>query len=404
MRAAARTLTTAAAQPFKPRLSQRAKDLPPNAFIDLVPLMKDPSVSVLSQGVPPASTFPLMRCQFDLADGSTVTLDPQRTALAQRYPQFAWAELRAWLIDHMRALHNPPCVWDLCVAAGAMSSVDIVVSMLADRGEVVLVEEYSFTAALDVMVAAGLRVVPVALDADGIVPSALEAACEALAAEGVSPRLLYTIPVGQNPTGSRLAAERYSEVYAIARKYAFTIVEDDPPIPRCPPIAQHRANEPATEVPGLNGLGTSYLSIDCDGRVVRLDSFSKVLAPGFRIGWVSGAAHYVQTYSALCFISSQWGCSLSIMLLSQMLAAPGWFEAQVRALQQTLRARCLALVSASDEHLGGLVTYRVPPAGMFLWCTLAGSAPTVNRRADIATRGRLRVCDEAGVRLRGSSQ
>jgi DNA-binding transcriptional MocR family regulator len=169
---------------FTPTFSMRVAGLPPNAFVDLVPIMKDPTVHVLAQGVPPASAFPLKMCSFELADGSCVTLDTTRTSLAQRYPQFAWGELREWLLDHVRALHNPLCEWDVCIGAGSMSSVDIVINMLADRGDVVLVEEHTFTAALDVMAAAGLRVVPVPLDEHGIVPAAL-------VISGVSPPLTH---------------------------------------------------------------------------------------------------------------------------------------------------------------------------------------------------------------------
>ena len=133
--------SSATAMPFTPHWSKRVTGLPPNAFVELIPIMKDPGARVLAQGVPPESTFPLKACTFELSDGSTVRLDAKRTALAQRYPQFAWGELRTWLLDHVRQQHSPPCEWDVCVAAGSMSSVDIVVNMLADRGDTVLVEE-----------------------------------------------------------------------------------------------------------------------------------------------------------------------------------------------------------------------------------------------------------------------
>ncbi|KAL1526871.1 hypothetical protein AB1Y20_015562 [Prymnesium parvum] len=359
--------------PFTPHLSRRAAGLPPNAFTDLLPLMSDPTVAVLSQGVPPSSTFPLSSATFCLSDGSSVSLDAARMALAQRYPQFAWEELRDWLHRHVATLHRPPCAgWAVCLAAGSTSSLHILFSALADRGDCVLVEEHTFTAALDILASAGIRAVPVALDEHGLLPASLDAQCAALAAEGLSPRFLYTIPVGQNPTGSRLPEARYAEVYAICRAWGLSIIEDDPYF-----YQQHRADDDGDgEVPGLARLGKSYLSVDEDGRVVRLDSFSKILAPGFRIGWVSGAPAFVRLYDAHAFISSQWGCSLSMMLLSQLLAQEGWFEARVRELQRTLRARCRALVRAAREHLGERVSFRTPPAGMFLWCTFNGTPPS----------------------------
>ena len=82
--------------------------------------------------------------------------------------------------------------------------------------------------------------------------------------------------MGQNPTGSRLPSHRYEAIYAIARAWGFTIVEDDPYF-----YMQHGADAPDAAVPGLTGLGPSYLSIDTDGRVIRLDSFSKVSSDEF---------------------------------------------------------------------------------------------------------------------------
>ncbi|KAL3896909.1 MAG: hypothetical protein SGPRY_013167, partial [Prymnesium sp.] len=245
--------------------------------------------------------------------------------------------------------------------------------------------EFTFTAMIDMVTAAGLTALPVRMDEHGLLPHHLQEQCERLRKEAVTPRFLYTIPVGQNPTGSRLPRARYQEIYQICRSYGLTIIEDDPYF-----YQQHRADKHAGEgeegeggeggdVPGLSGLGPSYLSIDVDGRVIRLDTFSKMLAPGFRIGWLSAALPYARHFDALSFISSQWGCSLSMMLLSQMLAVDGWFESHVRALQLALRSRCLALIRQVEKHLKGLVTYNIPPAGMFLWCTLKAPAPHTER-------------------------
>ena len=108
--------------------------------------------------------------------------------------------------------------------------------------------------------------------------------------------MILTIPVGQNPTGTRLSSQRYDEVYRIASEHNFMIIEDDAYF-----YLQHRSNVIAGRdindntsrdscLPGLRDLGRSFLSVDTDGRVIRLDTFTKVLAAGFRIGWITGAA------------------------------------------------------------------------------------------------------------------
>jgi len=352
--------------------SERARTLPQNPFVHLLPLMRDPKNKVLCQGVPPDVSFPLQRLSCSLVDGTTVDLSLEDVKLAQRYPPFAWGPLREWLLHHVRELHMPPCPdWDVAVAAGSMSSVDLACALLLDRGDCLLVEEYSFMASLDAFRSYGAQLVPVAMDAEGMRPEALEAACEKLKAQGRRAKALYAIPVGQNPTGSVLSTERYQRIYDLARRFDFLIVEDDAYF-----YQQHERRDSgasaASELPGLK-LGTTFFSLDTEGRVLRLDSFSKVLAPGFRLGWVSGPRPLVTKYNALAYASSQNGCSLSIMLLGRALEAWGaaGFEAHLLKLQSLLRDRCGALVAAAEQQLGGEVaSWERPRAGMFLWVRL----------------------------------
>lgn len=365
--------------------SQRAKDLPKNPFVELLPLMKDPSAKVLCQGVPPDTTFPMQSIALTLVDGTSVTLTSEETRLAQRYPPFAWGPLREWLLKHIKQIHCPPVGldWDVAIAAGSMSSVDLVCAAFIDRGDIVLIESFSFTASLDAFRSYGARLEPIPLDNEGMLPDALEAACLRLQANGQRAKFLYTIPVGQNPTGSTLSAERYDRIYQIARRFDLLIIEDDAYF-----YQQHRVRKLNAEsdsghavkrqkltsqdfdstLPGLQ-LGISFLRLDTDGRVLRLDSFSKCLAPGFRLGWVSGARPLVAKYNALAYASSQNGCSLSMMLLGKMLETWGdeGLERHFLKLQSQLRDRCNALVKAAEDHLGELATWQRPEAGMFLW-------------------------------------
>lgn len=360
--------------------SARAKSLPGSAFVHLIPMMKDPTTKVLCQGVPPDTTFPLSSLRATLKDGSEIALDAEEVVLAQRYPPFAWGPLRAWLLEHVGFVHRPPLPdWDLAVAAGSMSSVDLALAAFVDRGDIVLVEEFSFTASIDALKSYGAELVPLAMDTSGLRPDALEAACVKLSAEGRLGRakMLYMVPVGHNPTGTTLASERYQAIYELARRFGLLIVEDDAYF-----YQQHtpRAGSPGEASggqqgpPGLHSLGPSFLSLDVDGRVLRLDSFSKWLAPGFRLGWVSGARPLVEKYSALAYTSSQHGCSLSMMLVGKALQSWGQdgLDRHLRALQAALRSRCDALVAAAEEHLGDSAhVFQRPQAGMFLWVRLA---------------------------------
>jgi DNA-binding transcriptional MocR family regulator len=285
-------------------VSIRLRSLPPSTLYAgkhaLAPLMKREGMAVLSGGVPPASTFPLrgitVTANRPAAEGADEngrrarpeTIDVHLTAAdvaqSQRYAPFAWDVLREWLDAHVRSLHAPPIQAGhrTCITAGSMSGVEMLASILVDRGDVVLIEDRSFMAAIDVFRSVGAVLVSVSVDSAGLNPDALELACASLRASGRQPKLLYTVPVGQNPTGTRLAPDRYPAIYATAARHGFLIVEDDAYF-----YLQHRADTPQRPVPILDGLGPSFLSVDTNGIVLRLDTFSKLLAPGFRIGWLT---------------------------------------------------------------------------------------------------------------------
>ncbi|CAE8629352.1 unnamed protein product [Polarella glacialis] len=389
---------TAAVSDYHSWFSRRALSMPPSPFGQLVPLMRDPEMKVLCQGVPPDSCFPLLSMTCKLLDGSEVVLSEADTRLAQRYPPFACGPLREWLLRHVLQLHSPPLAeWDITIAAGSMSSVDLVCAMLVDPGDVVLIEEYSFLAGIDALRSYGAQLHPLPLDAEGLRPDALERACTELAQRGLRPKMLYTVPVGQNPTGTSMTSQRYAQIYDIARRFNILIVEDDAYFYQqhvqrgagCSDSSTSAAGIPATSreempLPGMS-LGPSFLSLDSDGRVLRLDSFSKTLAPGFRLGWATGAKPLIDRYNMLAYASSQNGCSLSMMLLGKMLEAWGdaGFEAHLRKLQSALRSRCDALVAAAEAHLGpaalgpgAAASWQRPQAGMFLWCRLANRQKT----------------------------
>ena len=142
------------------------------------------------------------------------------------------------------------------------------------------------------------------------------------------PKLLYTIPTGQNPTGSSLNAERKKEIYRIAQKHDFLIIEDEPyyflqvgeyisDLSKRAEVAQKNANISHEDF--LKSLALTFLSVDTDGRVIRMDSFSKVLAPGTRLGWITGSSKLLQAYLSLHEMTIQSPSGFSQSLVSGTL-------------------------------------------------------------------------------------
>ena len=230
-------------------------------------------------------------------------------------------------------------------------------------------------------------------DGGGIRPEALDAAIAARVAsraDGRAPKLLYTVPVGQNPTGTVAGLERRKAVYAVCRKWGVAIVEDDPYYYLQYSGNKEKGGEGEQQL-GLKGLGASYLSLDVDGRVIRLDSFSKVLFPGVRLGWATAPRAVID--KLVCHLH---GVALGAPPLAQVLTSAlllrGWgdgggsgggeeekgekssfagFERHVKTMQKEYCRRASVAHAAAERYLKGLAMWRRPSAGMFLWASLA---------------------------------
>src|SRR4051812_16535536 len=179
-------------------------------------------------------------------------------------------ELRAAIAARMtaRGLATEPD--EVLVTSGSQQALTLVATVLLEPGDVVLTEEPSYLAALQAFALAGARVVPVACDDEGLDPDAVAAA----AAEH-RPRLLYTIPTFQNPTGRTLGLERRRALAAVAERQGFWLIEDDP------------YGELRYRGAPLPSLATMPGAED---RTLALSTLSKVAAPGLRVGWVRAPA------------------------------------------------------------------------------------------------------------------
>ncbi|KAJ0415672.1 pyridoxal phosphate-dependent transferase [Aspergillus carlsbadensis] len=193
----------------------------------------------------------------------------------------------------------------------------------------VLCEEFVYMNAIQTVQPRGLNIAPVAIDAEGMLPHGPGGLLDVLQnwdyRKGRRPHLMYTITIGQNPTGGTLSVERRKEIYAICQEFDVIIVEDDPYWNLQYPSAQemqakyrntvidkkhllkrnYNAGGNSSGYEFLDSLVPSYLSIDTDGRVVRLDTFSKTIAPGCRLGWITAQPAVIERISRITETSTQ---------------------------------------------------------------------------------------------------
>lgn len=252
----------------------------------------------------------------------------------------------------MAAEHIHAGVDSIQVTAGSQMAPDVVTKLLREQGDTVLVEDPTYVGALGVFGGAGVRVEHVAMDDHGLVPEALRDRIRRLTAEGRRPRMLYTIPNFQNPRGVTLAESRRPEIVEICREAGIPIVEDNP--------YGMLAFEPR-KLTSLHELDPEH--------VIYLGSFSKVLAPGLRVGWAA-APEWMRRPLQLASESTV----ICASPLSQALAADYIAHHDFRGIIANAAAVYRERVTAMRQALVPLLPARSeltePTGGLFTWLTL----------------------------------
>ncbi|NUS12941.1 MAG: PLP-dependent aminotransferase family protein [Streptomyces sp.] len=336
------TPTAAAALP---RLASRARHVGASPVREILALTARPEVISFAGGLPAPELFDAegLRAAFD-----AVLAERPRTVL-----QYATTEgdpaLRAAVAGRLVARGLPTGPDDLLVTGGSQQGLTLLATTLLEPGDVVLVENPTYLAALQCFGFAGARVVPVPTDADGVLPDALE---ELVLRE--RPKLLYLIPEFQNPTGRTMPEARRRAVAQIAGRHGLWVAEDDP-------YGELRFE-------GARGPWISSYEAAAD-RTVLLGSFSKVMAPGMRLGWLRAPAELRRA----CVIAKQ-AADLHTSGVDQAAAARYLgthdLDAHLARVRDAYRERRDALLAGLPAALPEGSTWNRPEGGMFVWVRL----------------------------------
>ncbi len=246
---------------------------------------------------------------------------------------------------------------DLMLTVGASGGLDAVCRLYTQPGDTVLVEAPSYHEALAIIRDYPVRLVTVPLDDEGLVVEALAERLRALAREGIRPRLLYTIPTFQNPSGVTLSAARRPLLVALARRHDLLVVEDD--------VYRDLAFEADTP-PSLYALDAD----DGGQTVIRLGSFSKVLAPGLRLGWLLAAPTHVARLTGSGLTTSGGGANPFAAFVTAAFCQEGWLEPHIARLVAAYRQRRDVMLTALAASMPDGVRWTRPSGGFYVWLTL----------------------------------
>ncbi|KAH8630059.1 aromatic amino acid aminotransferase 1 [Alternaria alternata] len=327
------------------------------------------------------------------------------------------AQLLRFMTEHTELIHDPPYQdWKCTMTVGSTSATDMLLRMFTRPGDMILSEEYTFSAFVETARPLGVRVCGVPIDNQGLLPTEMDSLLTNWdqAARGArKPHLLYTVPTGQNPTGATQSAERRHALYAVCQKHDIHILEDEPyyflqmqpytgaNAPAIPP--------PASHADFIKSLVPSYLSIDTDGRVIRMDSFSKVIAPGSRIGWITAPAQVIERYSKYADVSTQNPAGMSQLILFKLLdehwGHAGYLDWLIHMRMQYTHRRDIILSACTKYLPTEVMSWKPPMAGMFHWMQIDfRKHPSYPEKSieSIEESIFMRVIDHGALVMRGS--
>ncbi|KAL2822890.1 pyridoxal phosphate-dependent transferase [Aspergillus granulosus] len=420
---------------FSHHLNRKSKARHPSPLKDIIKYMGVEGMISLAGGLPHPMTFPLQQATFDCLPPSasissegpgegpenalSITLgrgasSPGNLDLTQ-FLQYGTGTGNKHLLSQCRALtekvHSPPGQYDCLLHPGNTNAWAKVVGMLCEDDDFVLVEEYTYPSAQALWIPLGIRAVPVPADMEGIRASDLRSLLANWDEKGRGarrPRVIYLVGVGSNPTGITISRERRKEVYDVCVEFDIIIVEDDPYYFLQYPSYNHPTST-STDTTSFTALGAdsflktlipSFLSLDTQSRVIRLESFSKTLFPGLRVGYFIAHPVFIERLLRATEVETQDPAGLSqafVLGLLNKWGVDGYLE-WLQRLQNEYRVRrdwivdafhkeflvvpaedspvpdaqgliaCLKTSRDGEQGLRPVFSFVDPGAGMFVWC------------------------------------
>ncbi len=302
-------------------------------------------------GLPDPETFPLK----ELNSAFKFVFEEKGELALQYGPNQGYGPLIDYLRDKIRreegqVLERP----QIMLSGGASQALDHCCSLFARSGDSVIVEAPSYHESLLLLRNHGLSAHAIPVDEDGMNMEILELTLKDLRAQGIKPSFIYTIPTFQNPSGITLSEKRRRELLKIARVEDVLIIEDD---------VYCDLGYEGTKIPTL-------FSLDEGKRVIRFGSFSKIIAPGLRLGWILGPENIIKRLIRSGLRSMGGGANPLSAIAMAAYCRKGLLEPHIVSLKQVYKERRDVLMAALESAMPTGVSWTKPAGGFFIWITL----------------------------------
>lgn len=328
-----------------PSYADRMAHVSGSAVREILKLTQQPDMISFGGGLPSANSFPMEDLK-DIIDGITKNM----TASALQYGETeGYRPLREEIVKFMATKGVNTSVDDILITAGSQQGLDLIAKTFINKGDKIVVESPTYLAALQAFRMYEAEFIAAPVDADGVIPAELDKILQT--EEHV--KLVYMIPSFQNPSGRTMPTQRRKEIMQVIQKYNVVLIED----------------APYEDLKYTEKQYPSMKSMDTTGQVLYFGSFSKTVAPGFRVGYSIAAEPILSK-----MIIGKQSCDLHVSIFSQMVIAEylrrGLMPDHLKQINMEYARKRDLMLKTLEETMPEGVVWTHPEGGLFLWLEL----------------------------------
>lgn len=337
----------------------RVNSMRSSAIRDLLAVTARPDVISFAGGLPDTRVFPV----HQIVEATQRVMFREGAEALQYGPTDGHEALKRHIVKIMDEIDVEVGVDDLIITDGAQQALELLGKIFIGKDDTVIVEAPSYVGALQAFSGYEPNFVSIPLDNAGIRTDILTEKLERLSSEKIQPKFLYTVSNFHNPAGVTMAGERRQKLIELSRKYGFIIIEDDP---------YGRLRFDGEEQPPLRSM---------DENVIYLSTFSKIFAPGMRLGWVIAPRAILEKVIRAKEAANLCSSSFSQRVTEEYMSVFDW-QHNVEVLIDLYRERRDAMLGALEEFFPEGSTWTQPNGGLFIWSTLPEGLDTEELNAE----------------------
>lgn len=331
------------------KYAKRTHLLKPSEMRLILGSSERPELISFAGGLPAPELFPIE----ELKEASAAVLTENGSASLQYSATEGYIPLRKAIMKRMEAVGIQTDLQQVMITSGSQQAIDLTGRVFLDEGDTVICESPTYLAAINAFNVYNANIVDVEMDEDGMKMDALEKRLQ----ENPQAKFIYTIPDFQNPSGRTLKLERRKRMIELANQYDVLILEDNP---------YGAIRFSGTSIPPIKHF-------DIEGRVIFLSTFSKIFAPGLRLGWICAEEEIIEKYIAFKESADMHSDGLAQRITAKYMEMYV-LDDHIEKIKAVYKERCATMLDCVDKYFPKNISCNKPDGGLFIWIELPDSA------------------------------